>query len=668
MGDYKFTFGMDEETKRLQREYIETMRKVSSGGANVNYKSNNVANDGVRQYANAVAYASNQGVKFAASGNTMVEILGRVNELTSEQALRTKSMTNAFISFTNAVGISGKEVNAVAGIINKLTADDFEHGKTGLRNAIKKIAPEQGKLNELTEQQYRNVVNTALAYSNMIRLMSQGEPLSNLVKNGGKFKQQLSQVNEEFKNMVGLSDKVYRTQYFRNFNALVKDATLPEYKPPPPKDYGYNIAGLEATTYSLEQLGRVEERVNAITQGFINYNRLGAESQKELLGNTSASSERLRAFSQAMTDANDKTHAMQIYHRELTASMGVFGTAFREVTQQVYWAALGFLFLTMTASRLEQAQLTAKQRAQSLADQYYAVAQALKAVNDANLQYGDSSNEAGQATVRYKQAVENLKLQKESLLLAYKNEALQNMQMAATQIPMMVNSIYMAFTAYGALRGVMAATLGTEALGNTVKQRGAIINIQNAATTELMTVSKVKEAIANGQVVMSNSILQGSLMALKLTYDMLKQSLHNVIFLQGVATFGITTAIGIVASYGATTFLLAQAEEEANRKMQETLKTTQALSAEYAGLTGLSDELNKSLGDSQPLSRPIGTLKARYAEPDWSTLKPSGNTNAPINISVTYPNAVINKDVDVIQMTDTVVDRVVVKLNEAGVK
>jgi len=314
--------------------------------------------------------------------------------------------------------------------------------------------------------------------------------------------------------------------------------------------------------HDLGRLGAIQADLTNVTHAMNNAHRLSGPALEQLSQITNLGTEELKANSRAVEDNARKYDMLRDYMRHTRTAIGPLGYAFRDITMQLYWASLGFLFLTMTIIRSEQAQLTAERRANDLAKSYYNIIQLQRDYARTMIEFGANSEEAGKASVQLEMAERDLELQQKSLALAIKSEVLQNLQYYASMIPLTVNTMWLLMTVIGQVRGAYM-TLTTE------KMRNAIFTMLEAKTTKTASLMQFIDNAAKATgttVTKASNVVKGKEITLEGIYTAVKTASN---YARSIGLGLLTLGIGVAIAYTATTLMMAHAEKEAARQMKE---------------------------------------------------------------------------------------------------
>ena len=247
--------------------------------------------------------------------------------------------------------------------------------------------------------------------------------------------------------------------------------------------YGEDVAAIYDYNEKLKNFTGRNDMIQSAMEGAMYLDKESA-AMKQLEAATGLSAEALQNFSIKSNKLNNDMMVMKIYSNNVKAAIGPMGTAFREVTMQLYWASLGFMFYTMTLTRADQSNLTARTNAHNLAKGYYNLAKLQKAAEATKL-YGANSEEARESSVQLKMAQDDLALEQQKLALNYKAQILQQLQGYLSLIPLTVNSMYMAIQAQASLKGMIEASTVSQAINNVETQKGtAAKNMLGYSTTK----------------------------------------------------------------------------------------------------------------------------------------------------------------------------------------
>ena len=326
--------------------------------------------------------------------------------------------------------------------------------------------------------------------------------------------------------------------------------------------------GIQTIYEDMERLGTVYEKTSLLEEAARSAHLLQGPALDQLSTALRMNKEDLVKYGQEMEKHTKDFQSYRVYMIGMRGAIGPLGYAYRDVTMQLYWASLGFLFLTMTMTRHERTVLAAKQRAFDLAQAYYNLSELQRQVTETSIEYGAGSEEARRASVQLLQAQQRLTLQEEALLVATKADVLQGWQMQISIIPMSINAVMAAITAYGALNGILFAN-------RTAQMQAAIGNATLASTQATATGTTISFTTATGETVgvqiaasTSTGILSGALTFLT---GVLGGSAAAAAIFLGIITLGGAILLGVAASTILMNIATAQAEEQ-TRKLIEKAK------------------------------------------------------------------------------------------------
>jgi hypothetical protein len=340
----------------------------------------------------------------------------------------------------------------------------------------------------------------------------------------------------------------------------------------------------------IDNLAESEKMASEATYLMNNAHRLSPELLTTVSSATGITADNLIKYSQSLEKSAKDSQILQVYMRSSRAAIGPLGSAFRDVTMQVYWASLGFLFLTMTMSRAEKAEYTKLQNANSLAKSYYNLSKMQRELNKTVSEYGAGSEEARDASAQFLMAQKDLELQQKQLKIAVKGEVLAGLQAQFSTLPLMVNTIYTVVTAYGALSGMIAASRAgkladaqIDVLNSSTKRGLAISTMQTTSVMGYDTIAKTVNTGATSMNGVAQLLLAGKVRQAATAFK-------TLIATSTMASTAMTMGIGLIVSLIAYFGIQALAEQETAREMAKLNAETADLSSQYenAGASALN--------------------------------------------------------------------------------
>ena len=348
--------------------------------------------------------------------------------------------------------------------------------------------------------------------------------------------------------------------------------------------------GIQIIYEDMERLGKVYEKTSLLEEAARSAHLLQAPALDQLSTALRMNKEDLVKYGQEMEKSTRDFQLYRAYMIGMRGEMGPLGYAFRDVTMQVYWASLGFLFLTMTMTRAERSALTMKNRTFELAQAYYNLSELQKNVTETALQYGAGSEQARNASVQLAMAQERLKLQEESLLVATKADILQGWQMQLSVIPLTINATMAAITAFAALRGILFAN-------TTAKMNDALATVvQGSASTEAAGKTALHTSTLIGEFGAATASEQAQY-RLATAKGIVTGVTYAQAFAESLAIGMLTLGIGIVIAYAASQAMMALATAQAEEQVKKLMKSAKESAASWNELG------NSILGISNAFTR-----------------------------------------------------------------
>jgi len=236
--------------------------------------------------------------------------------------------------------------------------------------------------------------------------------------------------------------------------------------------------------------------------------------------------------------------AMRAFYSE----MGAAGRVFRNMTQQIYWLGIGIMFVTMSYSRLLQRQISARQRALSLARAIKSLRDAQEEAHRTMIEYGRGSEEYREAIGRVYEAEESLNLMREQVRFSILQEQFALIQLAFGAIPVVINSMRLLMDSYWLLNSA-----------SIIRQ-----SIQRAEITG-------NWAAIPGFQMLANAI---GFEAAQHFVAAQAAAMHHMA-LVSLVTFGIGAAVAIGG--------IAWSFHEVNRQMEEATRKAEQLAEKFSG-------------------------------------------------------------------------------------
>lgn len=441
-----------------------------------------------------------------------------------------------------------------------------------------------------------------------IYLAEPGEKLSKVTEN-------LYSLTERPMNIIGLQSFQQNVDAIYGLLGKLQGVTLPkeweEFKPPTAslKQYQesmlllYNTiqqmqgapAGIAPVTQAKEITPlenaykelQATEKQGAMIQGLMSSAyKLTADQIAALPPEIQQNIGALQRQSAEMEKARILWQSYRNYIRGMREEIGPLGYAFRDVGMQVYWASLGFLFLTMTMVRADKTALQIERRTLDLAQAYYNLSELQKQAGQTAIEYGAGSEEARKASVQLDQQTKSLALQEKQLALTIKTEVLQNYQQYLSMIPLMINSTYTIMTLMGSLNGIYVALNGTQ--------------LTYSATSVAGIAIKQEEAGATFMQIAAHLGLQGALMAELAPYANAILALigfqineASTIVMTEMLTAALTLGIGAIISLATVTLIQAQAQAQADEQMKKMKAEAESQAGAWEGLGGSISDTNR---------------------------------------------------------------------------
>jgi hypothetical protein len=384
------------------------------------------------------------------------------------------------------------------------------------------------------------------------------------------------------------------------------------------------IAGIGAAdplASAVARLGVAEERETNLAYMMANAHKLTADEMAYLKTETGLSARQLESYGKSTEKASNDFKITRAYIVGVRGAIGPLGYAFRDITMQLYWASLGFLFLTMTMTRNEKAALQVEQQTYDLAKAFYNVAQLQKQAATTSIEYGNGSEEARQANVRLSQAERELILQQKQLAVATKTELLASWQQWFSMVPMVVNTMYMFMTAMGSMKGLMNAN--TVATGQQVLANNSLTTAQAQGAGMGWNYSMSMKAVGDSQLEVA-----AKTPAAVTGLGALKAALFGTGISANFAWAALTLGIGLLFSISAALVMNTIAQQQTDAAMKEVTKSAQDQSNAWS-------ELKAQIIDLDQIYRKFRvTIEPLFGEDRSVTINPIMPDIPPIEVDV----------------------------------
>ena len=367
-------------------------------------------------------------------------------------------------------------------------------------------------------------------------------------------------------------------------SAIFQGATIP----PPSMDVGPLSSKLRELSGEADQT-----KVNML--GLANGMRLNEAAMAQLMQRTGLTREEIQIYGKAADSSARSQYMLAEHSKNVKNALGPVGVGFRDVTMQLYWASLGFLFLTMTMLRVEQAAVRTAQKTFSLSQSYYNLIRATRAAKEAQIEYGSGSREAGEAVVSLQMAEQQLELQKKQTALATRQEAIQEMQMTFSTIPLYVNTIWLLWTGYAQLTSGIKTAIAMKVRDSAVTNQGALATMK---TVQVKIMEK-------GVVVASIPVMQvETITRQKGIWATMLDTVRT--WLLANAKQALTTAmiplIGIIIAVATSTMVMAIADAQATEAMNKLNAEAESQGNSWGDLANGIDVVNMELDDFTSLT------------------------------------------------------------------
>jgi len=313
---------------------------------------------------------------------------------------------------------------------------------------------------------------------------------------------------------------------------------------------------------ALKSLREEQKQAAVVKLALANADKLAEAPMQSLERVTKQQSTTLIDNVQKVRQLGDEYKIFRAYIRGARSVLGPVGMAFREISSQLYWASLGFLFLSMTMSRAERSHVTMLSRVNDLSKSIYNLKQLELDAMEATYQYGVGSREAARTSAQLKMAQNDLVIQQKMLAVSIKTEILQNWQSQISLLPVIVNSMQLVLTVYQAAGGVMAAHTAQTT-------QSAMASIINAGAKKTEASAGLLAAYSTHQGAAANVTLTGTtpgaIAGLKgLSIAFMGTSIAAK-FLIGALTMGI----GAVIAFTLSSIMAAKAQAETDAMMKK---------------------------------------------------------------------------------------------------
>lgn len=273
--------------------------------------------------------------------------------------------------------------------------------------------------------------------------------------------------------------------------------------------------------------------------------------------------------------------------RAIQAALGPTAYAVRMLSMQFYWLGIGIMFVAMSYSRLQAAQLKAKQVTLSLARAHRSLADTQKALTRSIIEYGYGSEEAVNAAKDLIEAEKSLELQRESARQALIQEKTAWVSFYLGAIPIGINILRSAIDIY-------AVGVGLSKHAAFVKSQEAVAELNLSKANTIGFFSKVKNFIATKLGIgASHGMAQAqAIESDAVTVLAAKHTILNVIRGAGLAlaTMGIGVALSLAAAYVVQSIIMGQVEAEMaelNAESESFYNNVDDLAGELGDLTGI---------------------------------------------------------------------------------
>lgn len=442
------------------------------------------------------------------------------------------------------------------------------------------------------------------------------------------------------------------------------------------KKLAQSLGGSDLVQFS-SALGRInteENRVATTSMLMANAHNLSKGELLALEKVTGLSTATIEKFGRTTKKLNNDMQVMKAYSNASKAAIGPLGTAFREVTMQLYWASLGFMFYTMTLTRASQAELTKITNANNLAKTYYNLNKMQKDLTKTVLEYGYGSEEAREASAQLMMAQKDLEIQQKSLGVSAKMQVMQEMQSYLSAIPLIVNSMYLMVQAQASVRGAMtAATTATRFNTSAKRSNGIQTQLLSTQTAANDAVTK-KSASSNILHSISTKMAGTGLIGLVPKIRAATSALSSLASASTIVTMGI----GAIASIGIMLAMNTIAEAEATKQMEEMSKEAEAMSRVYEEAGGSLEEFAKgsidmtivTLRDARSevvrLTEELNQLKSTKENLGSIQLDSNINGNNKASLTINFNNPVVREETDIDDIIDKTNESLYNDYNSSG--
>jgi len=269
--------------------------------------------------------------------------------------------------------------------------------------------------------------------------------------------------------------------------------------------------------------------------------------------------------------------------RAIQAALGPTAYAVRMLSMQFYWLGIGIMFVAMSYSRLQAAQLKAKQVTLSLARAHRSLEDAQKSLTRSIIEYGAGSEEAVNAAKDFIETEKSLELQRESARQALIQEKTAWVSFYLGAIPIGINILRSAIDIY-------AVGVGLSKHAAFVKSREASAELLLGKANIVGFFAKVKNFIATKLGIGASNQKALALAREEAGVVTLTGAETGLNIVRGIglalATMGVGVAISLAAAFAVQSVIMGQVESEMSK-----------LNAESESFYNNVDDLAGELGD-----------------------------------------------------------------------
>lgn len=356
----------------------------------------------------------------------------------------------------------------------------------------------------------------------------------------------------QFASQAGIPKATARSIHKQAVRVMEPESQIPEGEGQKSKQLTGDYAVLQA---ALRDLSEEQKKASVVRMALANADKLVGAPMQSLENITRQQGPALAENAQKLRQLGNEYRVFRAYLQGARSILGPFGMAFRDISSQIYWMSLGFLFLSMTMSRAERSHVTMLSRANDLAKSLYNLKQMELDARDATFQYGAGSREAARVSAQLKMAQGDLVIQQKMLAVSIKTEILQSWQQQISLLPVLINTMQLLLTVTQAAGGFAAAHAEQT-------RQSTMASIIDAAAKKSSAVAGIVNAAATNQGTAANigftGTTPGLLSSLKAMVAGFMTSAIGAKFLVGALTLGI----GAVIAFAASNIMAAKAQQE----------------------------------------------------------------------------------------------------------